>query len=128
MHKKFHLSLNYEYRYQALISLPSNWWVCSSTSSQVLYSAMIAITFTSLLQHFTVAIAREKFMTSLNAECRASPNIHSYVATHYYLDHFLVVGRDPTFMHAGWCRGIYIAYSTSTSHRSLKALMCAEQK
>ena len=37
------------------ISLSSYWWVCSSTSSQVLCSAVIVIAFTLLLGHLYLA-------------------------------------------------------------------------
>ena len=53
-----------------------------------------------------------------------SPNIHSYIATRYYLDQFLasLVWPDRPYFNA--CKGNMY---TSTSCRQLKATMCTEQ-
>ena len=103
-------------------------FVCHNiTSSQVLYSAMIVIAFTSLLQHFTVQWQGQNLVTLANAKCRVSPNICSYVAICYCVDQFLAsfVWPDPIFMHLG---AFILLTVQRASHWPLKVTTRAEQK
>ena len=121
-------------------SLALNRWVCSSTSSQVLYFAMIVTAFTSATCHSGNGEDNRPWLQLASNECkvcRLSPNKCSYQYTIVLTSNRLY--NKPSFWYCSWLascdqslfsRSGIIAYNTSTSCGPLilKKTTCSEQR